>query len=847
MPVQTLTPRARRGSLQNSAAVGGSDPAILTDGNTTTTYLDCVVDTTAVTLYGTAAYDLTTFTLPAGAQVRSIVGRLTHAETSLVGNYLNLSAIIQDIDPATNNDYGSGGLLAGSTATVMGNGPAVTQRSDGQPFTQVDIDRLGLNIYTSNWSGSGGSSRIKVFEAAVDVTYNQAPTATGTGPNANVGAARPVFTWTYSDPEGDAQERFRIKVFSAAQYSAAGFDPNTATPAVDSGEIFSSATSWTCNTDLTNGVSYRAYVFVADVGSNGRYNIVTSTGPYATCTIAMSAPAAPRITVVQDLVNMRNVLTLQDTQNMLGADDAGFEATVGSWVSQVNCSVARSTAQFEDGLACLAITATAAGVLTAGTGLQANVTAGKVYTARAALRPNTTARSVRVDIQWFNASNGLISTLQGPVITQATGQFNPVFVTGTAPAGTTQAKVAVELTTAAGAGEIHYLDDVVLVAGALNMLDDPAFEVDANADGVADDWTSSIGSGQSATYAMDTARVYAGLSAQKITLIGDGTNYAGITQANRGVVSGQAYTVTAVVWADQPCTFSMFHPEFGNYEQAVTPGGWQTITHTFTGSATAFDVFSARIKYAGTVSVWIGALQLELGATASPLVLNRKNWVRGGLLSLARLDVQRSTDGGATWTALTRLFWQPGSYNYSTQDYSDITQQMVLNDYEAPRNVAVLYRARIKATVGTVLLASQWSAWTSAGSQPLKGWWLKAVYNDQLNVQVFMGSETLDWSSDETQGVFYPQGRKNAVVLSDVVHGEQVSIQLSFLDEASYTAFKTLRDARVVMLVQEPYGSPGSQRFARFGKTRTSSHLLNPNGTRKRIVKIPLIETDAPA
>jgi hypothetical protein len=98
------------------------------------------------------------------------------------------------------------------------------------------------------------------------ITYTTPPTATVTGPTGTVLAAQPTVTWTYSDPDGAAQSSYRVKIFSQAQYSIGGFDPETSPNTWDSGIVAGAATSQLVGTPLV-GANYRAYVKVADATS----------------------------------------------------------------------------------------------------------------------------------------------------------------------------------------------------------------------------------------------------------------------------------------------------------------------------------------------------------------------------------------------------------------------------------------------------------------------------------------------------------------------------------------------------------------------------------------------------
>jgi hypothetical protein len=71
----------------------------------------------------------------------------------------------------------------------------------------------------------------------------------------------PTIEWTYTDTDGDQQDYYQIKFFSAAQYGSGGFNPSVSVPVYDSGEIASGdfSTGVTDGTLLVDGV-YRIYV-----------------------------------------------------------------------------------------------------------------------------------------------------------------------------------------------------------------------------------------------------------------------------------------------------------------------------------------------------------------------------------------------------------------------------------------------------------------------------------------------------------------------------------------------------------------------------------------------------------
>lgn len=139
-----------------------------------------------------------------------------------------------------------------------------------------------------------------------------------------------------------------------------------------------------------------------------------------------------------------------------------FEANATGWAG-INASVAQSTAQAHSGSASLRVTATAAGDMSAnapaGTaGIP--VVAGVTYRASAWFRSSGTSRTTTLRVLWYDAAGTLLSTSVSPSITD-TGTWQLVEFSVTAPASAAYARPR-GFWTAAGAGEIHYIDDVRL-------------------------------------------------------------------------------------------------------------------------------------------------------------------------------------------------------------------------------------------------------------------------------------------------------------------------------------------------------------------------------------------------
>lgn len=246
--------------------------------------------------YGTVEIGFTPISLPPLAQIRQVTARYRGAPTIGTTAYYLVWNLVTDPNGAV--ALGSG-VNPSSTPATYSSAPQ-TKAFGGGDWTEALVNTARQSFY--QWPAPPvGGPRYRVHEAYLDVVYNEAPTCTVTGPadeDANVAGVQvvntsfPRISWTYADVEGDLQERYRAKVFTSAQYSAGGFDPDVTPATWDSQRIFSSTTYADVPTPLSNGV-HRAYVKVADAGSQGRW----SAWAYREWTQVVVPPPVPVLTV----------------------------------------------------------------------------------------------------------------------------------------------------------------------------------------------------------------------------------------------------------------------------------------------------------------------------------------------------------------------------------------------------------------------------------------------------------------------------------------------------------------------------------------------------------------------
>jgi hypothetical protein len=461
---QTLRPATLLDSAGGWFNNGGaaSLPAALADDN----------DTTAARLPATSIPNsyfrvgLTALSaLPALAQIRYVSVRARVVETPPAGDSFFCQVF-------TSNAYGQAGVGPGGGVSQMP-GPNMTavttnvtvgtlpNNPSGASWQAADLAGTSILIaYTSPPSAPGAASAqtADVFELYVDVSYNQAPTFSITSA-ATFATSRPTFTGTYSDPEGDGQERIWVKVFTAAQVTAWGGTPapDTTTPFLDLGERYSGTPSVTAASDIPDG-SYWLYAKVADVGSSGRYSA------YATQSfiVATAGPAVPTITATADPTNARNIISVQGSTNMETQNQADVETNTTGFVAITNNTITRSTTVAANGLASLRMSSTAAGTMTAGTlsGLSGVlVRANAVHTAFAKIRAGASARTCRLGLNFYDLSGTQIGTTTwSAAATDSTSAWTTFTLTTTTPVNAVYAQRVFEVQSTGGAAELHYVD-----------------------------------------------------------------------------------------------------------------------------------------------------------------------------------------------------------------------------------------------------------------------------------------------------------------------------------------------------------------------------------------------------
>lgn len=437
MPTTTLRPASDAPSANTWTKNGAVSYAACTNDNSDATYAQDPAN--PANTFREFNVNLGTFVLPTGAIVLSVTIRAR--ALAFVSNQISLNVVRV-------------GGVGGNSENLVVSTPIATytlsnraRKSDGSLWTQGDIS-APLGIYVSsqlptvnNWTN--------IYELYLDVLYANPPTVSAITPTVTQTTSRPTIGWTFAqgaDGSG-GQTSYQVKVFSAAQYGASGFDPSISTPTYDSGVVSGSAASQVVGVDLISGTTYRAYVNAAQTSnSTAQWSGWTAGTSFL---VSLNPPATPTLSSALDAVNARVSLAVQGHDNLMLEQDADFEAnaTVGGWVAGANTTVAYDNTGGAGGSAsALKLTGTGGDMsANTATGLSGvPVVAGRQYRLRGSVRAVAGVRTCKMRVGWYDSTGAQIGGfVDGGLVTSSTSAWIESLADVTAPAGAAFAAVGV--------------------------------------------------------------------------------------------------------------------------------------------------------------------------------------------------------------------------------------------------------------------------------------------------------------------------------------------------------------------------------------------------------------------
>lgn len=216
--------------------------------------------------------------LPSGATITSIATRVRAAKEAVAGS--GQASI--DIDYPTATDASAGPVVTWLTPTTIAASTGLP------PVAATEINGASFRV---SWAGTGGAPHLFLYEAYLDVTYFAKPVTDVAAPSGTItNTNTPAVQWVNTlDPDGGGQRFYEVKIFTAAQYGAGGFSPDTSTPTQTSGETTSSVDLW--RPLPLASATYRAYVRVSQDG------VTWSDWDYTSFVVSVAAPGAPTVAV----------------------------------------------------------------------------------------------------------------------------------------------------------------------------------------------------------------------------------------------------------------------------------------------------------------------------------------------------------------------------------------------------------------------------------------------------------------------------------------------------------------------------------------------------------------------
>lgn len=280
MATQVLRPDATVSGASNYTVTGGTTVHGVTSDNSDTTYVrkSGTGTKSAIVTFGN-------YTVNSAETIKRVRLRArTSTPTSSGKVNLQLGANISG-----SNYYFPALGIRGTTTLGEVTGAWQTAAPDGASWDQSRLNALRCQLTEYRDSTDRGY----VYELYVDVDLASRPTLTVDSPTGTVTTtAKPEIAWTYSDTDGEAQTYYEIKIFSAAQYGAGGFDPSTSTPTWTSGVVSSTEGTAQVGTFLTSA-TYRAYVRVAKTVNAAAF---FSDWAYSAFTLSLTPPPTPTVT-----------------------------------------------------------------------------------------------------------------------------------------------------------------------------------------------------------------------------------------------------------------------------------------------------------------------------------------------------------------------------------------------------------------------------------------------------------------------------------------------------------------------------------------------------------------------
>jgi hypothetical protein len=795
--------------------------------------------------------------------------------------FTNAQVVAGGFNPDTSPNVWNSGVLAGAADSKQ-SGVALAHGGTYWFYVRVATDFLG-----ADWWSTWAAVRFIVNSPPVVSTVTVTPATPITTTN------RPSIGWSYSDPDGNAQEYYYVKVFPQSVYDAAGFTPDDGTGAAwVSGAVADSAARSAQTGPLSPNVNYKAWVYASDLGSGQRWGVPVASSVFVIQTapgVVFDPPAVPEVLgITTDQAAQRLAVTVTGRDNMLTRNQASADTGTLGMEPDANLSAAnlvRDTTATLQGGGSWKATPTVNGTTMAFRSTRISgrgplpVTAGRTYTALGSSRSVGTGRASQLLIRWYDAAGALLSTTTGATTVDSSAAWTPLAVTALAPANAVWAEIVPQNVTPS---EAHYWENLSFAPGSSPIWTRGglAYELGALVDSF-DRANSAVSLGnadvggawaaQAGTWGVQTNRAYGatianathGMAVLTSPHLSDGFVEADITLSTVRAAAGLVFRNN-----DANNTLVMRLLRYGSTD---TIDLFKRVAGTFTqlGSVTGAGLvlgttYRARVEfYGGQVFVYLnGALRISYLMLAGELnqfgaygkhglyllpdvapntddLGSRFDNFAAGLMPTQEITLQRSLDDGASWENVRNAVGlQP------------LGQQGIVYDYEVPAGKLAQYRAITTASEAGNAVTSDYSA-TLAQTVALTidRWWLKDAVDPALNMPITV-APPFQFRRKEPVQTFDPMGRSDSVWTSDGAKGIEGALNIWVKDRSTYDQMEAILGNGRSLLLADPMGRSWWVKFADQDWEFIRAQAQATETTKLRhfhALSLPFVEVSAPA